>query len=369
MLRIATISTALIASMTLHANAAVTIVGQSSITPIEELAKTEQPYVDSDTGKTYDRAQVKLQLFERYKTVQNMVMYSDRFSEIQKSVLQELLLSHMEQISKEKEILKQQAKIQAIKSEQANQNEAHATLNDPDVIKQRRIINANKTEAEKVTIFESKINIDTERFDPNSDAQLNINNRVNRPSVLAFFDITGQPYTITSFFPTETDSFEFVRKGTNQLLISAKESYGELSGFVFLENEPQAIPVLYTSNPKRELNVKKNIILPTLSPTSSEDISQTTVPLSQLNNSDDPVMYQILHGRPTDAKQLKQSGLPRDSSVYRTDEYTYIRTRAQMRYDIDSAINVRGLYVYRAHSRQTYWFDVNNQEQRVTVYE
>ncbi|WP_281188460.1 DotH/IcmK family type IV secretion protein [Vibrio harveyi] len=361
---------ALSACFVMQAHAAVTIVGYNSntITPIDQL-EGESPSVDANTLQSFDRNEVKKQLFAKYHSVENMVLYSEKMPEIERSVVQELAMQLVREQNTRIAEEKRTSKIEALQDEIKTQDAEYRELNNPDVIIQRRKHNAKVTEAEKSQVYQSTIEIETIKFDPSSAGQIELNNRVNRPSVISFFDTTGHPYTISSYFPTDTKIFELVKKGDNQLLISAKSDFETLSGFIFLENEPQAIPVLFTSNPKKPLDVKRNVILPSIAPSNTADVEVSVVPLANLNKEDDPVMYRILHGLPTKAKELRQNGLPRDSSVFRYGDFIYIRTRQEMKYDIDSAINIRGLYVYKAYPRSFYWFNVDNREVRVDVYE
>lgn len=360
---------AMLASAVFSAHAAITIVGHDSgIVPINQL-QGERLDVDANTHKEYDRNAIRKDLFNRYGNVENMLLYSDKFSEQQKSVLRELTMQLIKSQNRQIASQKHQAKLDTLNEQIKQDDEFNAILNDPDRIVTRRKKNAEVEEAQKKLLYKPQIVIDTQHFDPNVASQVEINNRVNRPTVISFFDTTGHPYTITSFFPTNTETFELVQKGTNQLLVNAKLEFEILSGFVFLENEPQPIPFVLTSDPKQAIDVKRNVILPSVAPSNEAKIEQSVVPLSKLNKGDDPLMYEILHGLSTNAKPLKQTGLPSDSRVYQSGEFTYIRTRAQMKYDIDSAINIRGLYVYRARSRSSYWFNVSNKETKVTIYE
>ncbi|MDN3661066.1 DotH/IcmK family type IV secretion protein [Vibrio agarivorans] len=364
-----TMLSGMLASAVLSANAAITIVGHDSgIVPINQL-EGQQLDVDANTHKQYDRNAIKKDLFNRYGNVENMLLYSDKFSEQQKSVLRELTMQLIQNQNKQIASHKHKVKIDTLKDQIEQEDEVDAVINDPDRIVEKRRKSAEVEAAKKKLIYKPQIAIDTEHFDPNQASQIELNNRVNRPSVISFFDTTGHPYTITSYFPTDAQTFELVQKGANQLLVSAKEEFEMLSGFVFLENEPQPIPFLLTSDPKHPIDVKRNVILPSVAPSNEAKVEQSVVPLSKLNKGDDPIMYEILHGLPTSAKALKQSGLSSDSRVYQSGEFTYIRTRALMKYEIDSAINIRGLYVYRARSRSSYWFNVNNREQKVSIYE
>ncbi|EGQ9239464.1 hypothetical protein F7U72_19330 [Vibrio vulnificus] len=368
MVRMTTLTMALIFSVTANSNAAVTIVDYSGVVPIADINNTQLAF-DANSHQNYDVDEVKRQLFEKYHTVENMLLYSEKFSEAQKSVLRELTMQLIRQQNKQIFEQRRTAKIEAIQEQIDTDQKEHEAINDPKKIVERRQFNAKVTEAEKAPIYNSNIQIETIPYDPTGSKQITINNRVNRPSVISFFDTIGHAFTIDDYFPKDTTTFEIIKKGSNQLLVSAKVDFETLSGFVFLDNEPQAIPVLFTSDPKKNLDVKKNIILPSIAPTNKGDVEVSVVPLENLNKEDDPNMYRILHGLPNQAKPLKNKGLPKDSSVYAFEDFVYIRTRQEMKYDIYSAISIRGLYVYKARPRNSYWFIVDNKEVEVQVYE
>lgn len=341
-----------------------------AIIPIDQLAKDSTIY-DVNSHKNYNRNKIKTQLFNKYKTIDNMLLHVDKFSSVERDVMRELYSITVADQQAKIDELKQQQKINLLRMRLKNQAEQYKTLNNPHSITERRKQEDKVQQAQRKALQRATINIQTTQFDPNSSEQITINTVINRPSVISFFDMTGSPYHIASHIPskeTENTEFEVIKKNKNQLLILAKENYREISGFVFLEGVSQPIPIFLSSDTNRKIDVKRNVILPSVSPHSEEKAKKVAVAIQQLNKDDDPVMYRLLNGRPVpDATSLKVDGLPPNSNAYRHGKFVYIRTQEQMLYDIHSAIVLGSWYVYKAYPRASYWFHVNNTDHEVRV--
>ncbi|MBF4437375.1 hypothetical protein ERJ77_23410, partial [Vibrio anguillarum] len=144
--------------------------------------------------------------------------------------------------------------------------------NNPALIKEVRTIDLNIKQAQSEPVFEPKIKITSQDVDPYGDALIKVNSLMNRPTAISFFDSIGTPYPIIKTSPEENASFDIETVNKNILIVKAKEEFVSITGFVFLEGVQQPIPFELHSNPKNESDVKRNIILPSISPLSTEEM-------------------------------------------------------------------------------------------------
>lgn len=369
----------------LSASAGVQIVSDDGIVAISDLAKSEftspsptaeqqnQDY-DSDTRRYYSEEQIKRSLFRKYKSVQQMLLHLDKLDFAEKNVVRELAIEQMMEQERRLNDIKTKQKVTIIQREHEKENSEYEALNDPEQIKRRREFDSSVAKAQNKPIFENDINVRQELYDPSSTEQILINNRVNRPTVVSFFDVMGSPYPIAQHIPdnatTKSESFNVTKVNSNQLLIVTNADFKEVSGFVFLKGAPQPVAFLLTSNADQDLDAKINIALPTVSPDSELTSESIKIPFEKLNKDDDHNMSLVLSGRPpAEAKSLHIDGLPRNSTGYRIGDYYYIRTQSQMKYEVHSANRFGSWYVFKAYPKSTYYFYVNNKETRVTVDE
>ncbi|MCC2524965.1 DotH/IcmK family type IV secretion protein [Vibrio coralliilyticus] len=342
--------------------------------PNEFRIENENVDYDSNSGTYYDKDAIKKRLFKQFKTVDNMILYADSMSLAEQNVVRELALAKLTEQEQRISDLKSNTDIaRALHSLEAK-DEEYRLINSPERIKQRRE-DISKTEAAKNRpLYNNNINVRSIPYDPNSIKQIRINNRVNRPTVISFFDRLGAPYSIESHIPNQSDikakSFDVLKPNSNQLLIVSKANDKEVSGFVFLKGATQPVPFYITSFANQDIDVTVNIMLSTISPDNDMPIESVKVPFTKLNKDDDPYMSAVLSGRiPPNAKPLKVIGLPPGSQAYRIGEYFYFRTEAILKYEVYSANSIGNLYAFKAVPRATYFFYVNNVETEVSVYE
>ncbi|CCO46799.1 exported hypothetical protein [Vibrio nigripulchritudo SOn1] len=374
--------------------AAIEIVGQHNVTPIEQLdaalehnqqynqptnpTQNEYSYgtqdYDSNSGQYYDPDLIKKALFEEFGTVENMLLVVNEMPLSHRNVVRALAMSQMQEQQRRIERIKLTNKLALIEESDFNLYAEYKALNDPKKIRQRREFNEKVSAAKNRPVIQSEINVRSIPYDPNGTKQISINNRVNSPTVISFFDVTGEPYPIESHIPdSETHhaaSFDVRKTNDNQLLIIPKVDDKHVSGFVFLKDAAQPVSFRLTSYPEQTIDAKVSVMLPTISPSNTIKPEQLKVSFEKLNRDDDPNLSAVLSGRPpASAERLSITGLPPRSLAYKIGSYYYFRTEAIMKYEVDAANRIGNLHVFRALPRATYFFYVNNVETEVSVYE
>lgn len=378
---------------TFPAAGAIEVVGQYDVTPIEQLDaavntpppnrapntyKNEYAYVghdyDSNNGTYYKPSEIRKALFEKYETLDNMLLVVNKMPLSHQNVVRELVMENMlEQQQRLAELKRENNLALAIQS-RANITAERKALNDPSKIIEDRKFNTEVNAAQNRPVYESEVNVRSIPYDPNGTKQIAINNRVNSPTVISFFDVTGQPYPIKSHIPDsstyKTESFEVMKTNDNQLLVIPKVDNKDVSGFVFLKDAAQPVSFRVTSYPEKTIDSKVSVMLPTISPENSLEPEALKVSFQKLNRDDDPNLSSVLSGRPpANAQPLVVSGLPPRSLAYKIDDYYYFRTEAILKYEIDAASRIGNLHVFRAAPRATYFFYVDNVEKEVSVHE
>lgn len=377
----------ILAFTSVSASAAITVVGQGAgnnvIVPIEQLkesANEEYSKIKVDVRQPNNQfkkvmdeqssQEVEDYLFKKYGSIEKMLLHMDKLNPYQQSVLRKITINDYMNKSQEIAVMKNEVKLRATERSISENLDMDQVIYNPENIKAARLIQQKAIKAENEPLFEQKINIKTKQIDPTSDQQIVVNTAKDRPTALIFFDSLGTPYPITKTIPKSTSAFTFETVSENQLIISASTNFKQVAGFVFLEGVSQPIPVQYSSNPTRDIDVKLNFILPTISPESDHTVEKLTVSASEFSKTNDPVMYLILNGRGVPkAKQLKIDGLPETDRAYKYKKHIYFRSKSQMKYDVLDAIRLGGWYVYKAHPRPQYWFESNQREVEVSVYE
>nr|WP_275666843.1 DotH/IcmK family type IV secretion protein [Vibrio tubiashii] len=360
----------------------VKIVSGDGVVPIAELANSPvstnqnspQSDFDSNTHRAYNPTRVKADLFAKYGSIDQMLLHIDGMTLAEQNIVRDMALQKMLEQKARIHKLEKEQRLNVIEQEQDTSIAEYGAYNNPDQVIQRRVIDDNVKRAQSIEIHKIGVNVRNEAYDPNTTKQLVINTTVNRPTVLSFFDTLGAPYTISEHVPNQANakstSFTLTKMGSNQLLIAANTDYKSISGFVFLKGAPQPVAFLLQSRPDLDRDAKVNIMLPDVSPDNKATVESIKVPFEKLNKDDDPYLAAVLSGRiPQNAKNLMISGLPSNSSAYRIGDFYYIRTQAEMKYEIHSANRVGSWYVFKAYPKATYYFYVNNVKTKVTINE
>ncbi len=353
-------------------SASVTIVSQNGeVLPIEKIGKPNQAnntsYSKSGTQNAVD---AKSALLQKYGSIDEALVNYDQLNRIEVSALRELALEEMkrqhEQVAKEKN----KAKVEAIERDLSYNNEAYQAANNPEIILKRRQINDVINKAKKIELHKPTVNMTSEMFEPELNGLIAVNTITNRPTALSFFDQMGNPYPIVKFIPQETADFKFETINDNIIIVRAENNYAALSGFVFLKNINQPIPIQYTALPEKKVDVKKSIYVPQTSPTADTSVESAHLSFSSVTKEDDGSMFSFLNGRTVaGSKLITIEGLPARSRSWKHNGYIYIKTTANMKYDVLDAKSSGNWKIYKAYPRESYWFSINQRDTEVFVHE
>lgn len=358
--------------------ASVTIVGhEGAIVPIEQIAQSTPPSQSSSSSQenswsiTDDQiAAAKQALQQKYRSFDDALLDYDKLDSLQVMGLRQWA---MENYLQEQRVLaeeKQKFKLEAIRGKIERSIEEKEVTNDPSLIVQNREIDDKITEAQRKPIYETQLRIDTQQIDPYGDKMITINSVVNTPTAISFFDSLGSPYPIKQVSPKQNSLFQLDTINQNILVVSAQENsaYKTITGFVFLEDVQQPVPFSITNNPKAESDVKRNIVLPSISPLSDKKTETIMAEMNATRGKSDPAMFMFLNGRRVpQAQEVTLVGLSEASQAWVYQQYMYIRSPHLMLYDTLQVERLGTWYVFKAPIRDTYWFSVANREKEVAV--
>lgn len=366
-------------SFSAYASSSVKIVGNNGdIVPIEQLAaqtsatSTSTPAItlSPSTQRTPEENidQIKQRLKTEFASFEDALLVMDNLSDIEKSALRDWAVDKY--VAERRDVVRQKerARLEETKLQVERDMGTKRVINDPELIRKNRIIEADALAAESAPLYESTIKIDTQNIDPYGNQIININSVLNAPTAISFFDSLGTPYPIVKVSPEETSAFKVETINQNILVVKAESAFQTVTGFVFLEGVQQPIPMRLTSNPKAESDIKRNIVLPSISPLSTEKTELIMAELSTQRGENDPVMYQFLNNRHVPkAIPQKITGLDSSSLAWKYNGHMYIRTQHYMPYDKIRVSSLGIWYVFKAPIRQTYWFSVNGKEVEASI--
>ncbi|MBY7854258.1 DotH/IcmK family type IV secretion protein [Vibrio fluvialis] len=343
--------------------------------PIEQIAQPipSSPSISKENLSSLTDDQIvtaKEDLQTRFQTFDEALLELDNLSSLQRMGLRQWAMENYVQEQRQLAKEKQRSKLSSIRGSIEQKIEEKEASNDPTLIVQNRELDDKITEAQRKDIYETPLRIDTQQIDPYGDKMIVINSVTNTPTAVSFFDSLGSPYPIKQISPNDNELFALETVNPNILLISAKDAskYQSIAGFVFLEGVQQPVPISITNNPKSESDVKRNVVLPSISPMSDK---QTEIIMAEMNSTrgkSDPAMFMFLNGRRVpQALEMSLIGLSDASQAWIYKNYMYIRTPYMMRYDTLQVERLGTWFIFKAPIRDTYWFTVANREKEVTV--
>ncbi len=354
------------------AYASVSIVTQDGILPIEEIARNKPQPTSTDSANYSPEKQTvtPLSLLRKYGTIENALFNLDNLSQGEQEVLRDLAIQELVATHRKIETRKRKVNLDQITSDINYSNDLHETTNNPEQIKQRRIINANIEKAKSEDIYTPQLSIETKPIDPEGNDVISVNTKVNSPAAVSFFDQLGNPYPIVKFLPKTNTEFDIETINENILIIKANNDFKTVSGFIFLKGISQPIPLYLTSNPEFSLNTKLNIQVPKISPDAPQTIESALDNYTNTSNKDDSAMYRFLNGRNVpNSQRINIEGLPRNSQSWRYNKHVYIKTPQNMLYDMIDIKRIGDWKIYKAHPRSSYWFSINGRDTEVFVNE
>lgn len=356
--------------VTTTVTASVVIVGdQGEVLPIEQIATQTQSY----EPKTYSPKRevvTQEQLLKKWGTIENAIFNLKKLDAAEQETLRDIALQDMQRQHAKLAQQKFEAKADAITRDIGYDIELHKVTNDPEKIIERRKIDETINRAQTTPLFEPTVNMDSQLFDPELDSLITVNTMVNRPTALSFFDQMGNPFPILKTIPNATEQSPFAYETINEniLIISANEHYKTVSGFIFLKTINQPIPIRYTSDPTKRVDVKRNIQIPQTSPTADVSIQNAMLTFSDVKKDNDPAMFSFLSGRSVGgSKRIKIDGLPTRSQAWRYKKHVYIKSTATMKYDVLGAKSSGDWKIFKAYPRESYWFSIDGTDREVFV--
>ncbi|ENI4488039.1 hypothetical protein ABXZ88_003923 [Vibrio fluvialis] len=360
--------------------ASVTIVGhEGAIVPIEQIAQSSTSSQSQSAPNAQDHSlsvtddqivAAKQALQQKYRTFNDALLDYDNFDALQVMALRQWAMENYLQERRALAEEKQKVKLDAIRGSISRSIEEKEASNDPSLIVQNRELDDKITEAKRKAIYETPLRIDTQKIDPYGDKMITINSIVNTPTAVSFFDSLGSPYPIKQISPKTNSLFQLDTINQNILVISAQDGskYQTVTGFVFLEDVQQPVPFSITNNPKAESDVKRNIVLPSISPLSDKKTETIMAEMNATRGKSDPAMFMFLNGRRVpQAQEMTLVGLSEASQAWVYQQYMYIRSPHLMLYDTLQVERLGTWYVFKAPIRDTYWFSVANREKEVAV--
>ncbi len=357
-------------------SASVSIVSDNGeVLPIEKLsqAAANSPAYTTSIPKTTNQQTQRSRvtpadIIQKYGSIENAIYNLPELTPSEQETLRVMALEDMKRQHALMEQEKTEAKVEAIQRAIGNDNAVYKATNNPTQIVERRKTNSEIKKARKTEIHKPTVNMTSETFEPELNGLVTVNTAVNRPTALSFFDQMGNPYPVVKYLPETATDFKFETYNENVLIISANDNYGSLSGFVFLKNINQPIPVMYTANPENQVDVKKNILVPQTSPTAETSYENAMMTFASVTRDDDPAMFAFLNGRTVSGSRLITiDGLPARSRAWKYKDYVYIKTTGHLKYDMVDAKRSGDWKIFKAIPRESYWVTINGRETEVFV--